>query len=203
MPQKKKETMTAIQTFVNDFYLQYKITPSLREIAQGVGIGKTTAYRYLHTMHETGMLQYDGKEGVSTAFIEKVRFDSTMIAVLGRIACGAPTFAQEDVEMYVELPTALLGEGKFFFLRAKGDSMINADIYDGDLVLIRQQNTAEEGDIVVALLEDDATLKTYYRDEQRQCIRLHPENETYQDIYAKNVQIQGVAVKILKDIRRN
>ena len=81
--------------------------------------------------------------------------------------------------------------------------MINADIYDGDLVLIRQQNTAEEGDIVVALLEDDATLKTYYRDEQRQCIRLHPENEAYPDIYAKNVQIQGVAVKILKDIRRN
>ena len=89
MPQKKKETMTAIQTFVNDFYLQYKITPSLREIAQGVGIGKTTAYRYLHTMHETGMLQYDGKEGVSTAFIEKARFDSTMIAVLGRIANSA------------------------------------------------------------------------------------------------------------------
>ena len=80
--------------------------------------------------------------------------------------------------------------------------MTGADIDDGDLVLIRQQNTARDGDIVVALMEDEATLKTLFWDRQHKCIRLHPENPKYRDIVLKNVLIQGVAVKILKSVRR-
>ena len=120
--------------------------------------------------------------------------------ILGRIACGIPKFAEENIEEYVRLPVALFGKGNFFILRAYGDSMIEAGIDDGDLVLIRQQNYADEGQIVVALMEDDATLKRYYPEPENQRIRLHPENSRMDDIYVDYCEIQGVAVKVLKDL---
>ncbi len=95
---------------------------------------------------------------------------------------------------------ALFGRWQFFILRANGDSMIDADIYDGDLVLIRQQNYADEGQIVVALMEDEATLKRYYPEPENHRVRLHPENELLDDIYVDDCIIQGVAVKVIKDL---
>ena len=127
--------------------------------------------------------------------------DSCIVAVLGDVSCGLPRFAQENIESYIELPRQILGEGSFYLLRAKGDSMIGADIDDGDLGVIRQQNTARDGDIVVALMEDEATLKTLFWDKKHKCIRLHPENPKYRDMLVRNVLIQGVAVKVLKNVR--
>lgn len=147
------------------------------------------------------MLSYDGAQGVRTELADKIRSDSCMVAVLGDVSCGLPKYADENIESYVELPRQLLGEGSFYLLRAKGDSMIDADIDDGDLVVIRQQNTARDGDIVVALMEDEATLKTLFWDRGHKCIRLHPENPKYRDIIVQNVLIQGVAVKVLKNVR--
>ena len=100
----------------------------------------------------------------------------------------------------MRLPVALFGRGQFFILRANGASMIEADINDGDLVLIRQQNYADEGQIVVALMDDEATLKRYYPEPENQRIRLHPENSQMDDIYVSDCIIQGVAVKVLKDL---
>ena len=94
--------------------------------------------------------------------------------VLGSVSCGVPKFAEENIEEYVRLPVALFGRGEFFILRANGDSMIEANIDDGDLVLIRQQNYADEGQIVVALMEDEATLKRYYPEPEKRRVRLHP-----------------------------
>ena len=122
------------------------------------------------------------------------------VPVLGEIACGIPKFAEENIEEYVRLPVALFGHGSFFILRAYGDSMIEAGIEDGDLVLIRQQNTAEEGQIVVALIDDEATLKRFYPEPEKRRIRLHPENAHMNDIFVEKCEIQGVAVKVLKDL---
>ena len=101
----------------------------------------------------------------------------------------------------MELPRQLVGEGTFYILRASGDSMTEAGIDDGDLVVIRKQSAAEPGDIVVALVGDEATLKTYYPDRQKRCIRLHPENGKYEDIVTETAIIQGVAVKVIKDLK--
>lgn len=202
MRQKNNALMQSIKQFAESYYLQHKTWPSLGQISAHLKIGKTTAYRYIHTMRENGMLSYDGAQGVRTELADKIQHASCMVAVLGDVSCGLPKYADDNIESYIELPRQLLGEGSFYLLRANGDSMTGADIDDGDLVLIRQQNTARDGDIVVALMEDEATLKTLYWDRQHKCIRLHPENPKYRDIILKNVLIQGVAVKILKNVRR-
>ena len=130
----------------------------------------------------------------------KTKAAAIRVPVLGTIACGIPKFAEENIEDYVRLPVALFGKGNFFILRAYGDSMIEAGIDNGDLVLIRQQNYADEGQIVVALMEDEATLKRFYPEPKKHRIRLHPENSRMDDIYVDNCEIQGVAVKVLKDL---
>lgn len=201
MRQKNYALMQSIKQFAEAYFLETKTWPSLSQISAHLKIGKTTAYRYLHTMHENGILSYDGAQGVRTDLADKVRSDTCMVAVLGDVSCGLPKYAEENIESYMELPRQLLGEGTFFLLRANGDSMVGADICDGDLVVIRQQSTAENGDVVVALMEDEATLKTLFWDRTQKCVRLHPENPNYQDIVVPNVLIQGVAVKILKNVR--
>ena len=122
------------------------------------------------------------------------------LPVVGSIACGTPLLAEENIEKYLPIPTEFLGNGKYFILRANGDSMIKANIEDGDYVIIKQQETAEVGQIIVALINDEATLKRYYLDDKRQKVRLHPENDEMQDMYFKNVIIQGIAVKVIKDL---
>ena len=129
-----------------------------------------------------------------------VKSQAVRVPVLGSIACGIPKFAEENIEEYVRLPVSLFGKGDFFILRAYGDSMIEAGIEDGDLVLIRQQNIADEGQIVVALIDDEATLKRFYPEPQKHRIRLHPENSHMDDIFVDHCEIQGVAVKVLKDL---
>lgn len=120
--------------------------------------------------------------------------------LVGSIACGNLLYAEEHIEEYISLPVSLFGKGNFFILRANGDSMIEAGINDGDLILIRQANIANEGQIIVALVNDEATLKRYYPEPEHRRIRLHPENPTMDDnIYVDHLVIQGVAVKILKN----
>ena len=201
MRQKNEALMHNIKAFAETFFLENRTWPSLSQISAHLKIGKTTAYRYLHAMQENGMLSYDGVGGLHTELASKLCTDSCIVAVLGDVSCGLPRFAQENIESYIELPRRILGEGSFYLLRAKGDSMIGADIDDGDLVVIRQQNTARDGDIVVALMEDEATLKTLFWDKKHKCIRLHPENPKYRDMLVRNVLIQGVAVKVLKNVR--
>jgi len=122
------------------------------------------------------------------------------IPKVGRVACGMPLTAIENVEEFITMSESLLGTGEFFILQAYGDSMIEAGIEQGDLIIVRQQNTAEEGDIIVALMEDEATLKRYYPEPKFNRVRLHPENSEMQDIYVNNCNIQGVAVKVIKEV---
>lgn len=197
MRSKDKTLMAAIEKFVSDYTDSNGISPTMQEVADGVGSSKATVQRYIAQMCEDGILDYSGYRTMTST---KTKAAAIRVPVLGTIACGIPKFAEENIEEYVRLPVALFGKGNFFILRAYGDSMIEAGIDNGDLVLIRQQNYADEGQIVVALMEDEATLKRFYPEPKKHRIRLHPENSRMDDIYVDNCEIQGVAVKVLKDL---
>ena len=199
MRRRNVELMNRIIEFAEQYYLENSSSPSVRTIAARFGIGVSTAYRYLLEMDERGLITYDGKR-ISNDRIEKLNSNSGVIraAVVGSIACGIPNLAEENVEEYVSLPRSMFGDGEFFILRANGESMIDAGIETGDLVVIRKQACAEDGQIVVALVEDEATLKRLYRDKGK--VRLHPENRAMDDIIVDDCIIQGVAVKVIKDL---
>ena len=159
-------------------------SPSMAQIAENVGIARSTAYKYLIEMDHRGMISYDGKK-IRTEIIDHSNPKMIRAAVLGNIACGLPNVAEENIEEYVSLPESLFGRGEFYILRARGESMIEAGIEDGDLVVIRKQSYANDGDIIVALVEEEATLKRMYREENGRII-LHPENKEMSDIIVDN-----------------
>lgn len=199
MRSKNAEWFPMIENFINSYREQNNASPSVQEIANHIGIAKSTASRYLSTMREKGMIEFDGHRNIATRETIRTKAETVLVPILGCVSCGIPKFAEENIEEYVRLPIALFGKGDFFILRANGDSMIEANIDHGDLVVIRQQSHAEEGQIVVALIEDEATLKRYYPEPEQHRVRLHPENQKLQDIFVDDCSIQGVAVKVIKD----
>lgn len=188
-----------IKKSIEKAYEENGRSPSVRQIAREVGCSYSTVSRYIKEMVERGMIARTSGE-YETEAISKMNMDTVPVAVVGSVSCGPLTFAEENIEEYIKLPTSLLGQGKFFVLHASGQSMIGAGIEDGDLVVVRQQPTAEPGQIVVALVEDEVTLKRFYPDPENGCVRLHPENKRLKDIIVDDCQIQGVAVKVLKDL---
>jgi len=151
-------------------------------------------------MTEKGMVENNGGwYGIRTKKISKILGELCRVPIVGEIACGTPMLAEENIESYLTISSSFLGQGTYFALKAHGNSMINANIKDGDFVIVRKQNTAEEGEIIVALIDDSATLKRFFKDEKKRKIRLHPENDEMQDMYFDKVEIQGVVKKIVKD----
>lgn len=199
MRSKNAEWFPMIENFINSYREQNNASPSVQEIANHIGIAKSTASRYLSTMREKGMIEFDGHRNIATRETIRTKAETVLVPILGCVSCGIPKFAGENIEEYVRLPIALFGKGDFFILRANGDSMIEANIDHGDLVVIRQQSHAEKGQIVVALIDDEATLKRYYPEPEQHRVRLHPENQKLQDIFVDDCSIQGVAVKVIKD----
>ena len=201
MRSKNKELMTKMLNFIDSEYQKNGLAPTLREIASEFNITSACVSHYVTEMKEKGLIQSNGKSrGIKTSKIQSMINEVSYLPVVGSIACGTPLLAEENIEKYLPIPTEFLGNGKYFILRANGDSMIKANIDDGDYVIIKQQETAEVGQIIVALINDEATLKRYYLDDKRQKVRLHPENDEMQDMYFKNVIIQGIAVKVIKDL---
>ena len=197
MRTKSPDTMNKIKEYVERYYFEHKTSPSIREIAGGIGIGKTTVFRYLQDMSENGMVTYDG-ESIATEKTNKLVISTVSIPIVGRITCGTPNLAEENIEEYISLPKSMFGEGKHFILRASGNSMIDIGIASGDLVVIKQATCAENGQVVSALVDNEATLKRYYKENGH--IRLHPENSSMEDIIVDDCIIQGIAVKVFKDI---
>lgn len=193
----------AIEAFINDYCSENGTAPSMQEIADALGLGKTTVFYHLKRMEEEGRIEKRGHRGVWTPARLAGRTDN-IAPIVGNVACGTPLFAVENIEEYVRLPEALFGRGDFFFLRAHGSSMIGVGIDDGDLVLIRKQETADPGEIVVALVHenDEATLKRYFPEPEKGRIWLHPENPAEKEIYVpiEDCTIQGVAVKVIKNL---
>lgn len=201
MRTKNEETLKNILDFVNAWYFENNDFPTLVQIAEANKIGTTTAHRYVSELIERGEIEKNSRYGnLQTKEISKVTKLIDRLPIVGEIACGSPILAEENIESYITFSRELLGKGKFFVLRAKGDSMINVGINSGDLVIVRGQETAEEGQIVVALIDNEATLKRYYIDRKNKRIRLHAENDNIEDMYFKSISIQGIAVKVLKNI---
>ncbi len=200
MRSEKAHAIKLIEDFIDEYHDMYGSSPSIMDIEAGTGLSKSAIGRYLIYMRDNGLVEYKGRRNVTTARGQKERGQTLKVPVLGRVSCGIPRFAEENIEEYVRLPVSLFGHGEVFFLRANGDSMIEAGINDGDLVLIRHQDYAEGGQIVVALIDDEATLKRYYPEPEHRRIRLHPENHQMDDIYVDDCIVQGVAVKVIKDI---
>lgn len=201
IPRKNDELFSDIERAIDSYKEKNGgLSPSVREIANEVGVNYSTVSRYLKHMREEGIVEYGGHRNITTRESKRTREESLKVAVLGSVACGLPRFAEENIEEYVRLPISLFGRGELYILRANGDSMINVGIDDGDLVLIRKQNYADAGQIVVALMEDEATLKRYYPEPEKRRVRLHPENNEMSDIYVSECIIQGVALKVLKDL---
>ena len=163
MRSKRLELMDQISAYIDQYYCERQTTPSVNEVALGVGVSKATAYRYLVAMDERGMLEYDGSSRtIVTKLISKFSTGSFSAPVVGAIPCGEPETEEENIVEYVSLPVSLFGHGDFYILKADGDSMTDAGIDNGDMVVIRKQSSANVGDIVVALDEHQLnTLKLY------------------------------------------
>jgi repressor LexA len=198
MKHRNTDSMDRIIGFVNDWYREHHASPSGRKIAAGTGIPLTTVQRMLKTMAEDGRISFDG-QNVVTELSNKGSEETIPVGIIGSIPCGNLTLEEEAIEEIVQLPTSLFGKGELFLLHASGDSMTGAGIDDGDLVLIRKQEEARNGDIVVAFIEGEGnTLKRYKR--YGHTVFLHPENPKYTDIPLKDCKIQGVAVSVIKQL---
>ena len=197
-----EDNFSAIIAFIDEYYNTNGKVPTLQEIADEVHLNNSNVSRNLKVMKERGLIDLDGGwGGLKTSKIQKRNTELTYVPLVGTIACGTPMLAEQNIESYIPISKELIGQGTFFALHAKGDSMINANIEDGDFVIVRQQNYANEGDIIVALIDEEATLKRYFLDKKQQKIRLHPENDELSDMFFDNINIQGVAVKVLKDLK--
>lgn len=202
MRSKSIELMNQIKEYAERFYIEVGRSPSTTEIGNEVGVSRGTAYRYLVEMAGKGMIEYDGN-AIHTDATRKYKGSGTSATILDcSVSCGPGLLEEERILEYVRLPETVFGSGEMFLLRANGDSMVDAGIDDGDWIVIKKQNTAEEGDIVVALSDGCNNLKYFYRDKRKGCAILRSSNKekNYKDIEVYDLQIQGVAQNVIKGL---
>ena len=202
MRTKNPELMKEISAFVNEYFHEKRSSPSVGTIAKAMGIARSSAYRYLVAMDEKGLISYDGHT-IETPQIDKSVSGYFSAPIVGSVQCGDPETEEEHVEEYVSLPESIFGKGEFYILRASGDSMVDAGIEDKDLVVIRKQDSASVGDIVVALDENNQnTLKTFdgIDDEYGYAILKYENKKKYPDkvIRVRELIVQGVAKHVIK-----
>lgn len=197
------ERKNEIYRFVNEYISENGRSPSTDELCRHFGVGKATVSKFISRLCEEGLLErrtrytLSSRESVSGAI---------KMPIVGSIACGKPTLALEDIKGYITASREELGGGEYFALLCEGDSMTGAGIDDGDLVYVRRQQAADEGNIVVAMVEDRetgeyrATLKRLYLDREGKSYILHAENPAYSDIVVPKIEVVGVAVRVLKNL---
>jgi len=179
--------------------------PSVREIGEAVGLSSSsTVHSHLSALEDKGFLRRDPSKPRALEVLDYrdtrrgIDLDSVRaLPLVGQVAAGAPLLAAENIEETIALPVGLVQESTFI-LKVRGDSMIEAGILDGDYVIVRQQESADDGDIVVALLEDEATVKRFFREAGR--IRLQPENPSLDPIYATDVRILGKVTALFRRV---
>jgi repressor LexA len=192
-----------IWSFLVDYVDGHGYPPTVREIGDAVGLASpSTVHAHLANLERAGYLRRDPTKPRALELTGRDRnvVELAKLPLVGQIAAGGPLLAEQNVEDYVGVPETLRGD---FLLRVKGDSMIEAGILDGDIVVVRRQQDAKNGDVVVALAGDDesadeATVKTFYRESGR--VRLQPENSALEPIYARHVQILGVVTGVFRSL---
>lgn len=205
MRRKDPELMERISAYIGDYYRQHHSTPTTREIASAMQISNASGYNYLVEMGKRGMLTYENGEITDLPKISKTQTGYFSAPLVGSIRCGDPETEEAEVEMYISLPEAIFGKGNFYLLRAAGDSMEDAGISEGDLVLIRRQPSCEVGDIVVALDGNgENTLKIYggVDRESGKVILKYANEKTYPGmvIPVNELVIQGVAKHVIRTL---
>ena len=190
-----------ILTFLKSEIRKKGYPPTVREICEAVGLSSTsTVHAHLETLEKKGYIRRSPTKNRSTEILEDdfYNFDRELISVpiVGEVTAGVPILAEENIESTFPIPAEYVHQDPVFMLRVRGDSMIGAGIFSKDLVLVRQQATAQDGDIVVALLDDSATVKYYFREQNY--IRLEPANQKYSAILSKEVVILGKVVGLFR-----
>jgi repressor LexA len=200
-----------VLAFVSEYISQHAYPPTIREIATNFSISVKGAYDHLAALRKKNRIRYGDKRSRTLEIIKCDQEEPecvesyTDVPLLGSVAAGKPIMAEENWDGIIPVPRTMLRRGnRYFALRVRGDSMIHAGILDGDLAVIESRENAENGDIVVAMLEgsaeDTVTLKRFYRESSR--IRLQPENPAYSPLYCQNVRILGKMACLLRSYHK-
>ena len=193
-----------ILEYIKETILKKGYPPSVREICEAVHLKSTSSvHSHLETLEENGYIRRDPTKPRTIEILDDnfnlTRREMVNIPVLGTVAAGQPILAQENIENYFPIPAELLPNQQTFMLRVKGDSMINAGIFNGDQIIVAQQETAENGEIVVALLDDSATVKRFFKENGH--FRLQPENDAMEPILTDSVQILGKVIGLMRMVQ--
>ena len=197
-----EERQKNIFDFIKEFLMEKGYPPSVREIGKAVGLkSSSTVHGYLARLEEAGLIKRDPTKPRAIDILDEKPWDKTVkVPLVGAVTAGVPILAEENIEDVFSFPQGLIGtRDDAFMLRVQGESMINAGIFDGDYILVRQQDTANDNDIVVALVNDNtATIKRFFR--EKDCIRLQPENDTMEPFYEKNVAVLGKVIGVYRQM---
>lgn len=183
-----------ILEFIKQAILDKGYPPAVREICEAVDLKSTSSvHAHLSTLEKNGYIRRDPTKPraieICDDSFQMVRTEMVSLPVIGTVAAGQPILAEENIESYFPVPAEILPQGESFILKVKGDSMINVGIYSGDQIFVQSCNTARNGDTVVALVDDSATVKTFYK--ENGYIRLQPENDSMEPIIVEDCQILG------------
>ncbi|MGH2963557.1 MAG: transcriptional repressor LexA [Solirubrobacterales bacterium] len=188
--------------FIRRYLRKYGYPPTVREIGQALGLhSPSTVHAHLAKLEQIGMLRRDpSKPRAIEIMVGKARraLKGPGVPVVGNVAAGEPIVAEENIEDYYEVPSVIGGDGDDYILKVRGDSMKDAGILEGDFVVVRPADDAKNGEIVVALLGDEATVKRFYR--ERNAVRLQPENDAHKPIRTKDAKLLGKVVGVFRKV---
>lgn len=190
-----------ILEYIKEQILQRGFPPAVRDICEAVHLKSTSSvHSHLETLEKNGYIRRDPTKPRAIEILDDTfnltRRELANVPLVGQVAAGEPILAQENIENYFPVPVEMLPNNPTFFLKVKGESMVNAGILDGDYVLVEERHTASNGEMVVALVDDNATVKTFYKEEGM--IRLQPENDFMEPIMVRDVQILGKVIGIFR-----
>lgn len=193
-----------ILEYIKSQILKRGFPPSVREICDAVNLKSTSSvHSHLETLEKNGYIHRDPTKPRAIEILDDSfnlnRREMVQVPVLGRVAAGEPILAQENIEDYYPIPAEVLPNSQIFMLEVKGESMVNAGILDGDYVVVEQRPDASNGDMVVALIEDGATVKTFYKEDGH--IRLQPENDFMEPFILPDVEILGKVIAVMRFFR--
>ncbi len=195
-----------ILNFLKDEIITRGYPPTVREIGEAVGLRSTSSvYSQLENLERLGCIRRDPSKPRAIEIVDDEfnlsRRDMVSIPLVGQVAAGLPILAQQNIEDYFPVPAEYVPKNECFMLKVKGESMINAGIMNGDTIMVERCEEARDGQIIVALIDDSATVKTFYR--EKDMIRLQPENDTMSPIYVKNCQIIGRVFGVMRFLPDN
>jgi repressor LexA len=191
--------------FIKKYSAKYGYPPTVRDIGKAVGLASSsTVHAHLANLEKIGLLRRDPSKPRALELLDRAAegvkslVQPNGLPLVGHVAAGQPVLAEENIEDYVDVPAVAGGEEGEYLLRVRGDSMKNAGILEGDYVVVRRQDTAVDGEIVVALVGEDATVKRFFREEDH--VRLQPENENFEPIRSREVRVLGRVVGVLRTV---